>query len=488
MFKTLLLKEIHESVMNFRFWLITLLCLILIPLGLYIASKNYQSMLDEYQINEKKYIEQTLGTIGGGDQMQGFFQPSPLSIFSSGFRDYLPVRAITSNDGFVTIEKKLQDGNLQSVLFGKIDFVFIITNFLSLLALIFTFGSISYECEQGTLKLLLSNQVPRWKLITAKILGNYFVFLAPFIVSIILGLVIIQWITGINFLSSPLWPNLLMILVYSMLFLFMFFNLGIWASIISRNTIMSIVILLFIWIFLSLIIPRISPMIAQVIFPVKTEDAYLRDSKILKQQIEKQFDNERRDLLKRVINENEVKIKFASGMPDLSEITEKETNYSQLVKPIDKKYETELNQSLGKLEKEYSQSKFHQMEIAANLSRISPVSSFTYLITELSNTGILEYSNRQKAASDFQLQVNQDIYSKYLKFRYVYEGLVYCGTKEKGEKWPTQNVKVPVMTQHRSVPLSTIFLKTWPDFVLLIWFTVFFFIAAFVSFIRFDVR
>ena len=124
----------------------------------------------------------------------------------------------------------------------------------------------------------------------------------------------------------------------------------------------------------------------------------------------------------------------------------------------------------------------------SNLSRISPVSSYTFLTTELCNTGILEYTNRKGAANEFQLQVNQDVYSRYIGFRYVYEGLVSTGTKGKGKKWPTQNLTVPVLTQYSPVPLSQVFQKTWPDIVLLIWYSAFFFTGAFVSFMRYDVR
>ncbi|HLO59474.1 MAG TPA: ABC transporter permease subunit [Bacteroidales bacterium] len=488
MFKTLLLKEIHESILNFRFWLVSALCLLLIPFGLYIASKDYLSRLEEYKGEQEKFIIQTQGKINGSTEIEGFFPPSPLSILSSGFRDHLPSKVITSLDGFARTEKKLQDSNLQSVLFGRIDFVFIVTNFLSLLALIFTFGAVSSECEQGTLKLLLSNQLPRWKLILAKILGNYFVFLAPFIMSVIIGLLIVQWVAGVNFLILPWLPDLLFIMFFTLLFLFMFFNLGIWASVISNNTITSIVILLFIWIFFSLGIPRLCPMVAQLISPVKTDDAFRKDYQLLKQNIEDEHDKERGNLFKQLIKENNIEINWENGFPNFYEIAEKKTNYTQLIGPVDNKYKTKLSLELGNLERDYNQSKFHQMAIASNLSRISPVSSYTFLVTELSNTGILEYTNRQEAANKFQFRINQVIYSLYVYKKYVYEGLTTFGTEAKSGKWPTQHTSVPVMTEYNPVPFTMIIQKIWPDIILLIWYTIFFFTGALVSFLRFDVK
>ena len=421
-------------------------------------------------------------------EFQGFFPPSPLSILSSGFRDYLPIKAITSFDGYVKTEKKLQDSNLQSVLFGKIDFVFIVTNFLSLLALVFTFGSISSESEHGTLKLLLSNPVPRWKVIIAKILGNYFVFIAPFLVSIIIGLLVVQMVTGISFIDSPWQSSFLLIIIFTFIFLFMFFNLGIWISIVSKNTVTSIVILLFIWIFFSLGIPRISPMIAQAAMPVKTEDAFLKERQFLNEEMERKFDKDRSDLLKKEMAENNIVLSARSGFSNLNEIAEKQTNYTKVSQEMEKKFNAKLTQELTKMEQDYNHSKFSQMVIASNLSRISPVSSYTFLTTEFSQTGMLEISNRTEAANRFQYQVDQDVYKFLRGFRYVYDGLVVCGSTSSGVKRTTQNNSVPVINQYKPVTISAIFQKTWPDLLLMVWYTIIFFTGVFVSFLRTDIR
>lgn len=487
MFKTLILKEIHESIQNFRFWLVSALCLLLIPFGLYIASKDYQSRLIEYQNEQRVFIEQNQGKINGGSHIQGFFPPSQLSILSSGLKDYLPYKTITSKDGFGIIEKKQQDSNLQSVLFGKIDFLFIVTNFLSLLALIFTFGSISSEKEQGTLKLVLSNQVPRWKVIIAKIFGNYLVFLAPFITSVIFGLIITQWVTDVNFLSDKYLKTLIIILFFTMLFLLMFFNLGIWASVISRNTISSIVILLFVWVIISLCIPRISPMIAQIIFPVKTEDVFRKEYQTLKRQIEDERNAKRQKLLEKLVEDNNINVDFGKGFPNLREIGEKQTNYPQLVEAIDKEYDQRINKELGIIENDYRQKQEHQMNIASNLSRISPISSYSFLSTELCNTGLMELNNCKNSAQKFQYQINSEIYNNYIDFQYFFKGSSAFSTEPK-KGFDPKNIQVPVMTQYEPVPLNAIFQKIWPDIVLLIWYSIFFFTGAFVSFLRFDAR
>jgi hypothetical protein len=51
-----------------------------------------------------------------------------------------------------------------------------------------------------------------------------------------------------------------------------------------------------------------------------------------------------------------------------------------------------------------------------------------------------------------------------------------------------KNLPVPVMTQYRPVRIGAVLQQTWPDLILLIWYSVLFFAGAFVSFLKFDVR
>ena len=483
MFKTLILKEIQESILTLRFWLVSVLCLLLIPFGLFIASKDYQSRVKECQNEQNRYIEENQGQISNRTNAEGYFLPSPLCILSSGLKDYLPYKAITSKDGFVQTEKKQQDSNLQSVLFGKIDFIFIVTNFLSLLALIFTFGSISAEKELGTMKLVLSNQVPRWKVILAKIFGNYIVFLAPFFLSLMIGLIVVQLSVGVNFLSGKYFGVLIIIMFLTMLFLLMFFTMGIWASVLSKNTTTSIVLILFVWVFISLGIPRISPMVAQIIRPVKTEDIFQKECQSLRAQLKKEKDKRCRELMEKLIIESHIDYQKGLSLSQAA-IT---THYTEKVLLIDKEFDQKLVKGLGDLENDYRQKWQQQMNIASNLSRISPVCSYSFLTTELCNTGLLELNNCQETAKKFQYQVNSEIYSNYIETEYHFKGMGYSNTELK-KGFDAKNLQVPVMTQYMPVPLNIIFQKTWPDYVLILWYSVFFFIGAFVSFLKFDAR
>ena len=55
MFRTLLQKEIHDSLLSLRFTVALILCLILIPVGMYVNLKDYEKRLSSYQQSVQIY-------------------------------------------------------------------------------------------------------------------------------------------------------------------------------------------------------------------------------------------------------------------------------------------------------------------------------------------------------------------------------------------------------------------------------------------------
>ena len=145
-----------------------------------------------YRNTEALYLERSAGKLYFNFQAEGYRPPSPLSVFSVGLEYFFPNKVMTANDGQYTVTDDASIDNPLSLMFGKIDFQFIVTFVLSLMALIFMFSVISGEKESGTLRLLISHSVPRWKIIMAKITGGYLVFLIPFVASLVFVLIILN--------------------------------------------------------------------------------------------------------------------------------------------------------------------------------------------------------------------------------------------------------------------------------------------------------
>ena len=271
MLKHLVLKEIQEIVTNSRWLFVLLICVVLIPLGLYVSSKEYEQNKAAYEDAKQMYEDRNKDNKRMEFVAEGYVPPSPLSIFSSGLSGSLPNKITTDSHGVWRIENDYGINNPVALLFGKIDFYFIVTIILSLLAFMVTFNSISGEKENGTLRLIVANAVPRWKIILAKIAGSYSVFLVSFLTGVIAGLVLVTLTTSVPILSAGYSPRSPVIMIISLFFLFILFNIGILFSIKTRNSGASITASLLLWVLIAIIIPKVSPMIAQIVYPIKTK-------------------------------------------------------------------------------------------------------------------------------------------------------------------------------------------------------------------------
>ena len=492
MFKTLILKEIRETLHNFRFLIATLLCLVLVPLGMYVTLKDYEQRLADYQSAMQLYQERSEGRIRYNFPAEGYRPPSILSVFSIGLGDFLPNKVVTSRNGQFQIESKIVYKNPQSILFGKIDFLFNVSFVLSLLALIFTFSSISGEKEMGTLRLIISNSIPRWKILLAKILGNYLVFLAPFMVSLLIGLLILNSSRLFTLFSGNIIIALLIILFVTLLFMFSIFNLGMLVSTLNRHSITSIVALLFIWVIFVLAIPKISPMIAQILHPVKSQQVIDTEKQIVRENLERELNRRERELFEKILAKHSIEINdFYDRSPsdkDSDKYDLATAEYDETKTSIQQEYNQRINNEITRIENDYNNNLNIQTAIAVNLSRISPISCFIYILSEISGTGIVEMNNFRENAKRFQNKVKQEIYDNFIHEKYgVTDG------RDRTRIYPadgfdTRKVPIPHMSNYMHITLEDALRAEWVDIVLLSLFSILFFAASFVSFIRYDVR
>jgi ABC-type transport system involved in multi-copper enzyme maturation permease subunit len=158
MFRILFTKEILENFTSRRFFIILALCVILIPLGAYVSTRDYQSRLHSYQESVRLYEEShkwVSDVLYKG--AAGFRPPSPLSFLSLGLEIVLPNVAETrSRATTAPVDMRFNNNqsldNLYEFFQGPLDLVFIVSVVMTFLAIVFTYGSISGEKEQGDRK------------------------------------------------------------------------------------------------------------------------------------------------------------------------------------------------------------------------------------------------------------------------------------------------------------------------------------------------
>ena len=354
------MKEIRETIITGKFFIATVLCLILIPLGLYVTTQDYKQRINDYRHAVQLYQQRSEGQVGSMFKAEGYRPPSPLSVFAVGLEPFLPNKAVTSESryafqealgGLVKISNESGLHNPLAALFGKMDYLFNVGFVLSIFVLLFTFSGITGEREMGTLRLIASYPVPKWNILLAKITGNYLVFLLPFLVSFLAGLLILNLscVFPMNAAGTP--QVILVIFGVTVLFLFCMFTFGTLLSVSTNHSITAIVSMLFIWVVFVLIIPKLSPMIAQIIKPVESDQ-------ILASKIQNAREDLRKEQLKRedqlfitVVGKHGRTVDDYFNMRDFSSQTVKderksiETEYDELVGPIRAEYAGKILQT-----------------------------------------------------------------------------------------------------------------------------------------------
>ena len=482
MLATIIRKEILEAALSLRFLIAMLLCLVLIPLGTYVNLKEYEQRRSDHQESTQLYQQRSKGNISHNFPAEGYRPPSVLSIFATGLEYFLPNKVVTSRDGNVRMLDESGISNPESLLFGKTDLLFNVSVILSLLAFIFTFNMVSGEREEGTLRLMMSNPVPRWQILLGKLIGNYLVFLIPFLLSIIIALLILSTSGSVALFSLQMLPSFLTILLASLLFILSMFMLGMLISTLTYRSITSMVVLLFLWTILALSLPKISPMLAEVIYPVKSQQVLDLQKRLIRRDIEKELDQKLRELYDQVVGTTS-----GFGTPQTEEEQARLDQYNQAKVPLEEEYHGRMAEEIRKIEEDYVNRRNVQGAIARNFSRLSPVSCYTYFITEISGTGTLEMANLRENAERFQQTVKETIYDSFIFNRYGGTSGSTMTMVQWADGFNPSEASVPYL-QYRLTTMSDALQAEWVDIVLLVLFNAAFFIASYVRFIRYDVR
>ena len=136
----------------------------------------------------------------------------------------------------------------------NVDWGFIIGYVLSLLALLFTFDSISGERERGTLRLMLANAIPRHTVLIGKFLGALISISIPFTLAVLVNLLVIATSSDVN-LGADAWGRLGIIYFIALLYTCLFLALGLLVSARVQRSAVSLVILLLAWVTLVVFMP-----------------------------------------------------------------------------------------------------------------------------------------------------------------------------------------------------------------------------------------
>jgi ABC-type transport system involved in multi-copper enzyme maturation permease subunit len=397
MIRTLIAKEIRGNLLSFRFLASFVILFVVVTVTAAVLAGDYTRSLDDYSLRQAE-VEKYLRTYAHFNRIQNVLRatepPIPFQTL---------IRGLTAD-----VNMENFDNDPLPVMFPLTDLVFIVTILMSLVALILSYDAISGEKEDGTLKLVLSNGLARSKIVLAKFAGGVLTIAGPFLVSLAAGMLIILLHPRVDWTGAD-WGALGLIAVGAILYVAVFYLIGILISSAHRSSASSIMTSLFVWVLLVLVVPNLSPYAASFLSPTPSRIKVDRE-------VQRLTDVDRDDLGRKLMARYRAEVQ--KEYPVLGErLTETEVKRRVAEDPEYRKaYEAdraaverawkEANEIQGAkaraLEEDLSRKEAAQTGLARAISMISPLADFDYLATDLSSTGVrnLDHFGRLQAVWD----------------------------------------------------------------------------------------
>ena len=476
MLMTLIQKEIMHHVLSVRFVALLLMCLLLIPLTLSIGYRNYQQNLVDYQeavklanieeatMNPKMELKPEL------EVSKLFLKPVPLSVFANGLGDALPSYLGMTRNGITQGAPTLVSDSL-SYLLGHLDFLFLVGTVFSLLALLFTFDAVAGEREAGTLRITLSNSLPRDLFLWSKLIGGYLVFIVPFLVSLLFGLLVLVW-QGFPLGEPEIFPRVLSLTVVSLLYIAVFFAIGTVISTYLDNSKTALILAFTVWVFAVLITPRVGFLAAKFIAPTQTSQSVYLEKTALRENFNAELEEKRMKIHEEFWKnrqqpsiDEQIANTLARGISEV----DKE------VQPVEEEFRQKFKESADEIDRRYKRDKARQESVGETLSRITPTSSLIYLTTNLTQTGKTKRDNYFQAGDRYYDALDTDWFSKivdHISMRMM---------------TPEDIVKITQPPPLEVTTLEETFRQSMVDILLLCFFAVVLTTVAFLKFFRSDI-
>ena len=270
-------RELYDNLNNLRFALATVLLIGLMMTNAIVYLREHPARMHQY----RNAVAESLKVLTARTDLYDialngpgnlYKQPAPLRFcaeggesflsefvdggfwmwsYGDGFKDFWMLNYPASNPNLLNIRPDVT----------KIDWVFVMGYVLSLLALLFTFDSVSGERERGTLRLMLANSIPRHTVLFGKFLGALISLCIPTVIAILINLLMISTSSTVH-LNGEAWKRLGIIIAIAFVYICLFLALGLLVSARMQRSSVSLVVLLLVWVIFVIFVPSILASIA----------------------------------------------------------------------------------------------------------------------------------------------------------------------------------------------------------------------------------
>lgn len=447
MISTIILKEILDIIQSKVFMISLIFLLIITAVCSFVLVDDFnekKSENSEYRISHERILDfPTPGRLGGA--LMRPVKPLPkLNMLFHGVKDIGGMPSI--------------DRDSVSLMFPKTDLFLIIGIFMSLMAIIFSFSSVSGEKEEGMLRAILSNPVKRAKLLTGKWLGGVISLAIPFSLCYIFAVLAAVTMADVAW-NLKEYLSLFSIYLLGLIYISLFYLIGMYLSAKTSQPQISMLAALLVWAFLVLVMPTLPDYLGREIFPAPSTTKITYDTQL-------RWEYERKAALRKI---RKPYLEQGYNWMEAEEMAKEEIEAA--IKP--------LREQRRKSSKDYENKIVSQFLASTAVAMLSPFASFTLAGNEFSATGFANQIHFLKQSGNYE-----SILWKYIKERQEEE-------KANGRKID-HDTKIDLSGrpkfEYREVPFKLRLMAAGIPVLFLIIFNILFFVLAVKAFLRYDVR
>ena len=381
-------RELLDHLTSLRFALTTLILVALMVTNAIVHLQTHPERVRKY--SEKVNASQT--ELKSRTQLYELLQkgpgklykrPSPLAFIADGGDAFLPSETMSGGswnlEGFASIwAMGVPRLNMEALSNHRptatvIDWVFIITYLLSFIPLLFTFDALSGERERGTLRLCLANSISRPALLIGKFLGSFITVLIAFYFAVLFNLAIISTESWTQ-LGGADWGRVGFIVLIASCYAGIFIAVGLIVSAITRESRLSLVVLLLIWVTVVVFMPSTLGTLSTKWMPsVQTHHQFRMARGTAFDQIINDFQNKRETLRER----------RQSAGTSQAEVAEIDTSELEIQREFVNK-DMEMRERLSR---QHLAAQSAQVLRARQITRCSPAAIIQYALESMASTG-----------------------------------------------------------------------------------------------------
>ncbi len=495
-------KELLSNLLTLRFAVGTALLVILTVLFSSILISDYRQALKEYDRFVSKNSAELKQVLTYQNLTPTIYKPPEiLTLFSKGVEENVAKSAQISVEEIPVLTNAGTSKNPLLAMFSVLDIVLVFKLVISVLAVLLAYDAISGEKEDGTLRLMLSNETPRYKILWAKFLAGLLTLAIPIALGF-LTTILIMALSPVIVLTGENWLRIALMAIVSLVVVSVFLSIGLLVSSLTKRASDTLLVLLFIWVTFLLIIPNVSSYLATQFKPVEMAGKLNAQIREIGTNLNIQISNISRQLPPESGYDVESDaqelwggyVKFGSAAFFRGRI-----RLMERILPLSANAAREI----GELKQTYIRQLIEQRKWADSLARISPLSLYENLMSALSRTDISSLEAFSRQARDYRQKIVD-----FLEKRKAFSSVRYFSTIPEDKIFEVKNAQeyMAVYIKYAHYQPKPIDLSDFPEFhyrqasvldslreilpdlLILIFMGIVFLACAFVAVLKYDVR